>query len=315
MIIDQSGRTFKNLRISLLNSCNFACIYCTEDGKEVDNPLNFNNLGLIELLKIVQKLHKKLNLASVRLTGGEPLLYQKLAELIKGLNLIGIPKIKMTTNGFLLYKSAKVLKRAGLSHLNLSLDAAEEASFFKMTRRDKFQEVIFGIDAALDAGIRVKINAVIMKGQNQDQILPLLQLAKEKGIIIRFLEVMAMGHLYQQKNNHFFSQAEILKLIAQHYQFEPLIRSKSATANYWKTTEGLKFGIIANTSQPFCHDCDRLRLDQEGNIYGCLSENKPININKIASDKDLKIVLNEALSHKQPINFTGSDLSMLKIGG
>jgi len=317
MIIDQSGRTFKNLRISLLNSCNFACIYCTNDVKEVENaPLISNNLSLVELLKIVQILHRKLNLKSVRLTGGEPLLYQKLPELIKGLNLIGIPKIKMTTNGFLLHKSVKILKKAGLSHLNISLDAADEASFFKMTRRDKFEEVIDGIDAALEVGIRVKINAVIMKGQNEDQILPLLQIAKDKEIIIRFLEVMAMGHLHhQQQNNHLFSQDEILKLIAQNYHFEPLIRSKSATANYWKTEEGLKFGIIANTSQPFCHDCNRLRLDQEGNIYGCLSENKPIDVKNIETKAEWKKVLNEALRHKQPVNFTGSDLSMLKIGG
>ncbi|TKB97595.1 GTP 3',8-cyclase MoaA [Pedobacter cryophilus] len=314
MIVDQSKRTFKNLRISLLNSCNFACIYCTDD-ENGTFPLENKNLSLSELLEIVKNLHTTLGLESVRLTGGEPLLYPQLEELIQGLNTIGIPQIKMTTNAFLLGKKALALKTAGLQELNISLDAAEDAAFFKMTRRDKLQEVLNGIDAALAANIIIKLNAVIMKGKNDDQILPLLHLAQQKEITIRFLEVMAMGHLHQQKEQYLFSQQEILDLIASKYQFEPLNRKTSATANYWKTKEGFTFGIIANTSQPFCHDCNRLRLDQEGNIYGCLSSNKPVNIKNKPTEEAFNDALLEALSHKQQVSFTGSNLSMLQIGG
>ncbi len=314
MITDQTGRTFKNLRISLLNNCNFACVYCTDDD-ETNIISQINSFSVKDLIKQVSKLHAHLNLESVRLTGGEPLLYSDLEELIAGLLFIGISKIKMTTNGFLLEKRVKKLAASGLKEINISLDAATDLSFFRMTRRDKFEVVKQGIDAALRAGLIVKLNAVILKGKNDDQIIPLLDFASERNIVIRFLEVMSMGHLYQNKDDYFISQYDILKKIAMYHKFVSLPRKPSATANYWKTTDGNIFGIIANTSQPFCQDCDRLRLDNKGNIYGCLSENEPIEISKALSDQEFEHYLRIALSQKQNIKFTGSELSMLEIGG
>jgi cyclic pyranopterin phosphate synthase len=314
MIIDQLGRTFKNLRISLLDTCNFACIYCTDEDFTT-HQIAKNQLSVIDLLKTVAKLNQKLDLKSVRLTGGEPLLYQDLEKVITGLVEIGIPDIKMTSNGFLLAKKAEGLKQAGLKEINISLDAVDEASFFKITRRDKFNEVDNGIDAALNAGLKVKLNAVIMKGKNDDQIIPLLQYSKSKNLTIRFLEVMEMGHLHQQKENFLFSEEEILHQIAQHFEFKSIPRKASATANYWETSCGTKFGIIANTSTPFCSDCDRLRLDHQGNIYGCLSVNEPISIHHLFTDVDLEDSLQQALEQKQSLSFTGSNLSMMEIGG
>lgn len=314
MIKDHFNRTFKTLRISLLNQCNFGCVYCTDD---LGNDNQKRNTGLKpnELLNLVQKLHTSLNLKSVRLTGGEPLLYPYLEYLVNGLSLMGIGGIKMTSNGFLLEKKAKSLFDAGLREVNISLDAADDAGFFKMTRRDKFEEVKNGIDAAIKAGIKVKLNTVLMKGKNDNQIIPLLAFAKQRKIPIRFLEVMAMGHLYHQKNDFLFSQHEILLRIAEHYQFTALPRQPSATANYWKTTEGTVFGIIANSSEPFCSDCDRLRLDHEGNIYGCLSVNKPIFLKQTDSVDQYQNKLLQALGQKQKVKFTGSKLTMLEIGG
>ena len=313
MLIDQYGRSFKTLRISLIDTCNFACLYCTDDNMMNHHEFK-NQISLASLLASVAKLHQVLDLKSVRLTGGEPLLYQNLEQVIIGLLEIGIAQISMTTNGFLLHKKAAHLKLAGLKAINVSLDAASQAAFFKITRRDKFYEVNQGIDAALDAGLKVKLNAVIMKGVNDNQIIPLLQYAKNKKVSIRFLEVMEMGHLYQNKEHFLYTQNDILKQIATYYDFNPLNRQASATANYWETKCGITFGIIANSSEPFCADCNRLRLDHQGNIYGCLSVNKPISILH-QSDSDLHQILEKALSQKQILRFAGSNLSMMEIGG
>lgn len=299
----------------MLNSCNFACVYCTEDGKSIEKVAGDKPISLADLLEIIKKLHSRLNLEAIRLTGGEPLLYSELPGLVKGLSDMEIPALKMTTNGFLLHKKAGELKAAGLQELNISLDAADDASFFKMTRRDKFADVIEGIDAALKAGLKVKINSVIMKGMNDSQIIPLLNYAFSREIPIRFLEVMSMGHLHQSADHYLFTQNDILQIISQKYPVHALPRKISSTANYWQVGNGYVFGIIANHSHPFCIDCNRLRLDQKGNIYGCLSSNYPVSVLNIKNEAEMDEKLRIALAQKQQLQFTGSDLSMLAIGG
>ena len=317
-IEDTYGRSFKTLRVSLLNSCNLGCVYCVAGD---DNFLKKNNLtsthqsGAQELLPIIKKLDDVLQLETIRLTGGEPLLYHDLIHLVEGIKSIGITAIKLTTNGFLLQRMAKPLKDAGMQSINVSLDSVDEDVFFLMSKRSNVQRIINGIDEAIDAGLKVKINSVIMKGINDKQILPLLQFAFERNISIRFLEVMAMGHLYQNAEKYLFTQQEILDVIAEKYSFQHIKRNASSTANYWETNQQNVFGIIANESEPFCHDCNRLRLDSSGNIYGCLSSNNPISLTNIEDDKVLREKLMQALLQKQPAKFTGSALSMLQIGG
>jgi cyclic pyranopterin phosphate synthase len=332
-ILDKYGRTFKTLRVSLLSTCNLGCVYCVgEDegpgvprvkraaGKSVEQgvagkaQVAGRPLSVPELLRTIERLHGQLQLRTIRLTGGEPLLYGGLVEVIRGLSSMGIPEIKLTTNGSLLKRLAVPMKEAGMVSINVSLDAIEEEVFFRMSKRRSVQRVIDGIDAAMDAGLDVKINTVIMKGMNDGQILPLLEFAFSRGLRIRFLEVMGMGYLHDRSQEYLFTREEILLLIAGHYRYTPLGRAGSATASYWQTDSGQVFGVIANESEPFCGDCDRLRLDSEGNIYGCLSSNHPI-----ALDGDEEEEWNEklqmALLQKQALRFTGSDLSMLHIGG
>lgn len=317
-IQDKYGRTFKTLRVSLLNHCNLGCVYCVageDELKQSNSVAAHPHLPVADLLGIIERLHEQLQLETIRLTGGEPLLYHELVTLIRGIRSIGISQIKLTTNGFLLERLAGRLKEAGLESINVSLDAIDEAVFFRMSRRHDAQRIVGGIDAALSAGLSVKINTVVMKNMNESQIIPLLELAISRQIPIRYLEIMAMGHLHDQSEKYLITRDEILETIAENYRFEPLGRAGSATASYWQTEDGHRFGIIANESEPFCQDCNRLRLDSQGNIFGCLSSNHPIALQKEDNGKHLHGKLQEALLQKQTLRFTGSELSMLDIGG
>lgn len=314
-IRDKYGRTFKTLRISLLNRCNLGCVYCSNAEDPGKKHVREEIIPLSELLRQVEQLHQLLGFENVRLTGGEPLLYPDLIAVIEGLNRIGISKIKLTTNGFLLERMAVPMKQAGMQSLNVSLDAMDEDVFFLMSRRSNLPRILHGIEAAITAGLDVKINTVLMKGINESQLLPLLEYAFSRNIAIRFLEVMAMGHLHGNSGAYLVSQQQILDAIGEKFKFNPLPRSASSTANYWQTDQGNTFGIIANESEPFCHDCNRLRLDSLGNIYGCLSSNHPISLAGVYGPDEIKKKLQEALLQKQSLRFTGSELSMLHIGG
>lgn len=316
LLADIYNREFKTLRVSLLSRCNLSCVYCTMGEDEVkENNLHQHTTPAAVLLDQIKKLHSVLDLETIRLTGGEPLLYHELIPLIEGINQLGIPQIKLTTNGFLLERLAVPMKEAGLQSINVSLDAVNEDRFFLMSKRNHVQKVLNGIDAAIAAGLQVKINAVIMKGINEAEIIPLLNFAFERNIPVRFLEIMAMGHLHDSAEKYLFTQNEILNTISKHFVFDKVERENASTANYWKTKDGKRFGIIANESEPFCRDCNRLRLDSDGNIYGCLSNNHPISLSETDDEAALITKLQQAMEQKQRVRFVGSELSMLKIGG
>lgn len=313
-ITDKYGRTFKTLRVSLTNTCNLACRYCVDpSAKNQDKNIHQKTLSTEQYLKIIEVLHTVLKLETVRLTGGEPTLYKELIPLIIGIRDRGIEKIKMTSNATQL--DAFNLKKAGLTSVNISLDAIDAAISFDISKRNKLLQILTSIDKAIEAGIQVKINSVVMKGVNDNQVLKLFEYAKARNISIRFLELMQMGHLYHNFHQHFLSEEQILKTISAHYEITPLGREINATAKYWRTKDGYKFGIISNESDPFCNDCNRLRLDSYGNIYGCLSDHHPITILDCLEDEQvIKERLLTALSQKKT-KFSGSELSMLHIGG
>jgi cyclic pyranopterin phosphate synthase len=315
---DTYGRSFKTLRVSLLSRCNLGCTYCTmgdEVLKKNNTEAKKETISPAHLLKLIDRLHSQLDLETIRLTGGEPLLYSGLIPMIEGIKKSGIPEIKLTTNGFLLEKLAVPMKKAGMSSINVSLDALDEDVFRLISKRNNVQRIIHGIDAALNAGLEVKLNTVVMKGINESQVLPLLEFAFNRNLIIRFLEIMAMGHLHEQPEKYLFPQKDILSLIETRYRFQRQDRKLSSTSNYWNTEEGHTFGIIANESEPFCHDCNRLRLDSHGNIYGCLSDDEPVSLLDAGSDDDFRLKLQDALKQKQAVRFKGSGMSMLQIGG
>ncbi len=319
-ITDFFGRTFKTLRVSLTNRCNLACIYCMDPlaGDKTSLfpiPEKRTPLANYQYLEIIKVLHHILGFDTIRLTGGEPTVYKSLIPLLDGLSELKINAIKMTSNGYLLSNKAEELKKAGLTAINISLDALDPEVFFAINKRQGLSKVLSGIEKSIEAGIKVKINCVVMKGVNDNQILKLLDYCKELKISIRFLELMQMGHLHHNFQEVFFSEEQILKTISQAYNLTSTLRGESATAKYWITDGGYEFGIISNESDPFCNDCNRLRLDSYGNVFGCLSDNNAINISDCIHDLSaVRKRLEQALAQKKT-KFSGSELSMLHIGG
>ena len=321
-IEDKLGRRFEKLRISLLNSCNFSCVYCVSEDPGISTNSNSvkllkeEQLSLDEFTRLIQAVHRLTNLKSVRLTGGEPLLYQNLIPLISRIQKIGILDIRLTTNAYYLKEMANRLFDAGLKSVNISVDAIEPDVFNAIARHSNTSRVFQGIEAAVNAGLNVKLNTVVMRGKNDSQIIPLLDYATNLGVKIRFLELMKMGHLYHAENGLFFSEKEILNIIQGKYKIEKIQREYASTAHYWRASNGGVFGIIANESTPFCHDCNRLRMDSNGYFYGCLSNSHGEKLSPFIQNNFLLAEkLKELLHLKQPVKFHGSELSMRNIGG
>lgn len=314
-IKDRYNRSFKKLRISLTDLCNLACVYCTDSVSQIDFKKIKSHAKIKEYLKNVTQLHELCGFEAIRLTGGEPLLFNGIEYLIYELSQMGIPKIALTTNAVFLEDKAEVLKDAGLNSINISLDAIEEDAFYQITKRRNLDKVLRGIDKAQELHFGMKINAVIMKGLNDNQVLPLFKYFKQKEITIRYLEFMQMGYLHSEFEQNFFSQQQILDRLAGITDFYALERDPSSTSNYWITSDLYKFGIIANTTAPFCKDCDRLRLGNDMKIYGCLSNPNGFSVSEVKEKQELKTILEKALDQKQSLAFKGSELSMKYIGG
>jgi GTP 3',8-cyclase len=321
---DIYGRKFKKLRVSLTHECNYACLYCT-DGLKNNSDSKYLLSGnyarkqaiipVAELLHIVKSLHDELDLETIRLTGGEPMLHPELLTIVAGIKKLNVGKIAMTTNGHMLYNKVEQLRDAGLSSVNISLDALDMETFKKMSRTPGLENVLRSIDAAIDCGLEVKLNTVMLNGVNNHQIFPLLDFAKRKNILIRFLELMPMGPLHHSYKELFFSEKQMLNTISERYEILALPKENHATAHYWSILGQKSFGIIANDSMPFCKDCDRLRLDSYGNIYGCLSSLKAIELKANTKAYLLTEALAEALTHKQEQSFVGNSRTMQSIGG
>jgi len=214
----------------------------------------------------------QLGVEKVRLTGGEPLLRRDLPSLIEKLSRkTAIRDLAMTTNAVLLAPAAHDLKRAGLHRLTLSLDTLQRDRFMKLARFDELPRVIAGVDAAVDTFPGFKMDTVIIRGVNDDEIIPLLEFAKSRGAEIRFIEYMDVGGATNWSMSQVVSRQEMLATIAAQYgTIEPLREATSAPADRYRLPDGTVFGIIASTTEPFCRSCDRSRLTADGVWYLCL---------------------------------------------
>ncbi len=271
MIVDRLGRRFRNLRVSLTAACNYACTYCVPDGKRLMKAKN--ELPATQLLKGVAMLQQAAGIDKLRITGGEPLVTPKFDDFLLGVMDLGLTDVSLTTNGQLLPKKMSVIEASGLKRINISLDTLNPLRFRQIARSGDLDTVLSGIDAMLDLGLRVKINMVPMRSQNLHEVVSMLDYCLERGIELRFIELMRMGHLQHGSGfvNDFVSMEALLDVIGERYEFVRTDAPYDSTAVRFQIPGKGTFGIIANESEPFCRACTRLRLSSDGFLYGCLS--------------------------------------------
>ncbi len=280
---DKFGREIDYLRISLTDKCNLRCVYCMEE-KGNDFFDEEEKLTKDEICRIVNAC-SKLGIKKVRLTGGEPLVRKDVVELMEEINKIqGIEEIFLTTNGILLGDKVHILKKAGLKGVNISLDSLKVGMFNKLTRLGDLKKVLDSIDKCLEYGIKVKINTVMIKGMNEDEILDFVNLTLDKKIDVRFIELMPIG--VGRKFNG-VSNEEIIRLINENYMdIEEVKKNKNGVPATYIKVKGAKgkIGFISAISNCFCEECNRIRLTSEGFLKQCLHYNYGVDLKKLLRD-------------------------------
>lgn len=277
MITDKFNRPLRDLRISVTDRCNFRCPYCMPAeifGKRYQFLPKSELLTFEEITRLTQIL-VRLGVVKVRLTGGEPLVRQKLEVLVAQLAALdGLQDIAMTTNGVLLPQKAQLLKDAGLRRVTISLDSLDPEVFRRMNgERAELEQVLAGIAAAVAAGFMpIKINTVVQRGVNDHTLLDLARFCKDRGYILRFIEYMDVGTLNGWKLDEVVPAEEIVQIIDSEMPLEPVERHyRGEVAKRYRYRDGSgEIGLIASVTQPFCGACTRLRLSPEGSLYTCL---------------------------------------------
>jgi cyclic pyranopterin phosphate synthase len=269
---DGHGRLIGDLRVSVTDRCNFRCQYCMPaDGLPW---LQRTELLTFEEIERVVRTLVPLGVRSVRLTGGEPLVRRELPKLITMLSAIdGLEDLSLTTNGYLLERMAGELVDAGLERINVSLDSLSRDRFFQITRRDSLPQVIRGLETLerFPQVGPVKVNCVAMRGFTEDEVIPFAELARRKPYQVRFIEFMPLDADHAWSEDRVLPGAEIRRMIDRVYPLEPLEREAHATARVWRFRDGHgEIGFVNPVSEPFCADCDRIRLTAEGKLRTCL---------------------------------------------
>ena len=321
MIVDRIGRSFRNLRVSLTAACNYACTYCVPDGKRLLRARD--EMSAEELVRGVDLLMEAAGIVKVRITGGEPLVTPRFDGFLRGVMALGLDDVSITTNGQLLEAKVPLLKEAGLRRINVSLDTLDPVRFRQIARGGDLDRVLAGIEACLDAGIRVKLNMVPLRTGNAEQVLPMLDYAMERGIELRFIELMRMGHLAHSAafERDFLGMDALLEMIRERYEFSRTDAPFDSTSVRFEVPGKGVFGVIPNETEPFCSSCTRLRLSADGWLYGCLSSTRRHRFAELLSlPRDQAVAaagapLRAALADKQEVAFTGGTTVMKLIGG
>lgn len=321
MIVDRQGRRFRNLRVSLTSACNYACTYCVPNGKRLVAAQD--ELSAEAMARGVAYLIEAAGIERLRITGGEPLVSPKLEAFMAAVGQMGLQDISLTTNGQLLAKKLPILVDAGIRRINVSLDTLDASAFRGIARGGDLATVLGGMDQARAAGMKVKVN-MVLRGQNLDQVMPLLDYCLERGYELRFIELMRMGHLASDANaflQQFVSLQQLLSLIGERYEYLQADAPVDATAVRYEIPGQGHFGVIANESVPFCRTCSRLRLSSTGWLHGCLSSSNRHYVGDLL-DKPrhqalpaLQRLLVKALGDKQEVAFSGGATVMKIIGG
>ena len=329
-MVDPFGRIIRDLRISITDRCNFRCTYCMpEEGMQWlprSEVMTFE-----EIERLARLFVERYGVEGIRLTGGEPTVRAQLSTLVEKLAAIEGPHgpldLAMTTNGATMRLLAPTLRAAGLRRVNVSLDTLDRAKFEKMTRRDQLERVLDGIEASKEAGFDpVKINAVIERGVNDDEIVDLATFGREHRVEVRFIEFMpldASGHWITDK---VVGQDEIVAAIHAVYPLEQMPARGAAPADRFRYVDGAGMvGVIPTVTKPFCGDCDRVRLTAEGEFRTCLFATREFDLMSAMrdgeSDDQLAARIEAAVATKwaghriNQVNFVRPGKSMSQIGG
>jgi cyclic pyranopterin phosphate synthase len=323
-LVDGFGRVHTDLRLSLTDRCNLRCTYCmpAEGLDWLPKPELLSDDEIVRLVGVAVQL----GVRTVRLTGGEPLLRPGLVGLVARLAALG-PALSVTTNGLALKRLARPLADAGLRRVNVSLDTLRPERFAALTRRDRWHDVVAGLEAAAAAGLTpVKVNAVLLRGQNADEAVELLDWCLERGYNLRFIEQMPLDPQHGWDRADMVTADEILDLLGTVHAITPVEQRGSAPAEEFLVDGGpATVGVVGSVTRPFCASCDRLRLTADGQVRNCLFARKESDLRTPlrdgASDEQLAQALRAAIAGKKaghgidsPL-FVQPDRPMSAIGG
>jgi cyclic pyranopterin phosphate synthase len=328
-LVDGYGRVHRDLRISVTDRCNFRCTYCMPSEGMQWLPRS-ELLTFEEITRVARVCVETLGIESIRLTGGEPTVRAHLPVLVSKLAALsshsGPVDLAMTTNGVTLRSLAGELRSAGLRRINVSLDSLRADRFLALTQRDQLDSVLDGIDAAVDAGFApVKINTVVMRGVNDDEVVELAAFGRERGVIVRFIEWMPLDADQRWESDAVVSQAEIVAAIGDAFPLDPVARG-SAPAERFVYRDGLgEVGVIPSVTRPFCASCDRIRLTADGQLRSCLFSVDEVDLRALlragADDDELADAVRGCVADKWAghmigqVTFIRPRRSMSQIGG
>ena len=324
-LTDKFGRQITDLRVSVTDRCNFRCVYCRSA-----KPEGSSDAGLLEWDEYARLVRVMLamGIRKVRVTGGEPLVRAGVVEFVAQLKALGVPDLSITTNGFLLAEKCDALVAAGLDRINISLDSLDPEKFARITRTESFAQVIAGIEAAQSTRLRpVKVNAVLVRGVNDDEVEAFAEFAREKDLTMRFIEYMPLDADRSWTRDQVVTAAEIQRRISARWPLMPVVHERSETARRFRFVDGAggEIGLIAPVSQPFCGHCSRIRLTADGKLRTCLFSKddhdlKPL-LRSGAGDREIgdeiqRIVDQKEKSHRinEP-DFLPPSRTMVFIGG
>jgi len=324
---DKFGRAITDLRISITDRCNYKCVYC-RTGRE---GALYGDLPFTDYLRMARVL-VEMGITKVRLTGGEPLLRNGVVEFVRELKKLrpqdGELDIALTTNGHLLADMAQPLKDAGLTRVTVSMDAVDPDHFARITRvPNGYDHVLAGIRAARRAGLwPLKVNCVLMRGFNEDQIIPFGMFAREEGVTVRFIEFMPLEEGRTWAPSTVVTLEEILARMAEYRPLVEIPRARSETARRYRFEDGVgEIGIIAPVSHPFCGHCSRIRITSDGKIRTCLfsvwDHDLRAQMRRGASDEELSdfirgvVAKKEERHHIGEPDFVPASRTMVHIGG
>ncbi|WKD60977.1 Cyclic pyranopterin monophosphate synthase [Corynebacterium ciconiae DSM 44920] len=315
LLQDTFGRVARDLRVSLTDKCNLRCTYCMP-AEGLNWLAQEKTLSDEEVCRLLRIAVERLGIRHLRFTGGEPLLRRSLPEIIAFASSLRTdegraPRTALTTNGLGLDKRAAELVDAGLDRVNISLDSLDRHRYHVLSRRDRLDDVLASIDAALQAGLSpVKINTVVMPGSNEQDILPLAHFALRTGAQLRFIEQMPLGPPEQWDRNIMITARDIVETLAKDFELSPSSTPRgSAPAELWTAVErdhphhSGEIGVIAAVTHPFCGDCDRSRLTADGFMRNCLFSRSETDLRSLlrsgASDEEIMAAWAQGMAEKK----------------